>query len=59
MRRNNMDEEDYGINLEELRILDSDAYDSITEELTSNGYDEYLDEVQTINDIEEELNGKK
>lgn len=54
-----MDEEDYGINLEELRILDSDAYDSITEELTSNGYDEYLDEVQTINDIEEELNGKK
>jgi hypothetical protein len=54
-----MDEEDYGINLEELRILDSDAYDFITKELSNHEYDEYLDEVQTINNIEEELNGKK
>lgn len=48
-----MDEENYGINLEELRILDSDAYDFIIQELQENGYDEYLDEVQTINNIEE------
>jgi hypothetical protein len=54
-----MSEENFGINLEELRILDSDAYDWITHELYVNEYSEFLDEVKTINNIEEELNGKK